>query len=144
MSRTAQVERNTLETQISVELNLDGTGVTELDTGIPFLEHMLDQIARHGLIDLDIRATGDLHIDDHHTVEDTGIGIPADKLFQLFESFRQVDNSTSRQYGGSGLGLAISYSIIRKHQGTIEVSSVSGQGATFAVKLPIERKTDDD
>jgi imidazoleglycerol-phosphate dehydratase len=73
MSRTAQVERNTLETQISVELNLDGTGVSELDTGIPFLEHMLDQIARHGLIDLKIKAVGDLHIDAHHTVEDIGI-----------------------------------------------------------------------
>lgn len=73
MSRTALVERNTLETQISVELNLDGTGVTEFDTGIPFLEHMLDQIARHGLIDLKIKAVGDLHIDAHHTVEDIGI-----------------------------------------------------------------------
>jgi len=73
MSRTAKVERNTLETQISVELNLDGTGVSELDTGIPFLEHMLDQIARHGLIDLKIKAVGDLHIDAHHTVEDLGI-----------------------------------------------------------------------
>ncbi len=73
MTRTAQVERNTLETQISVELNLDGTGVSEFDTGIPFLEHMLDQIARHGLIDLKIKAVGDLHIDAHHTVEDIGI-----------------------------------------------------------------------
>ena len=73
MTRTAKVERNTLETQISVELNLDGSGVSELDTGIPFLEHMLDQIARHGLIDLKIKAAGDLHIDAHHTVEDIGI-----------------------------------------------------------------------
>jgi len=73
MTRTAQVERNTLETRISVALNLDGTGVSELDTGIPFLEHMLDQIARHGLIDLNIKAAGDLHIDAHHTVEDIGI-----------------------------------------------------------------------
>ena len=71
--RTAQVTRNTLETQISVSLNLDGTGVSELATGVPFLDHMLDQIARHGLIDLDIQAKGDLHIDAHHTVEDTGI-----------------------------------------------------------------------
>jgi imidazoleglycerol-phosphate dehydratase len=73
MNRTAQVERNTLETQISVELNLDGSGVSDMDTGIPFLEHMLDQIARHGLIDLKIKAVGDLHIDAHHTVEDLGI-----------------------------------------------------------------------
>jgi imidazoleglycerol-phosphate dehydratase len=71
--RSAKVSRNTLETQIAVELNLDGTGKVRLDTGLPFLEHMLDQIARHGLIDLDIAAKGDLHIDAHHTVEDIGI-----------------------------------------------------------------------
>ena len=74
-SRTASVSRDTLETQITVDINLDGTGVIELDTGIPFLEHMLDQIGRHGLIDLKITAKGDLHIDDHHTVEDIGITI---------------------------------------------------------------------
>jgi len=71
--RKAQVERNTLETQIKVSLNLDGTGSSQFDTGLPFLEHMLDQIARHGLIDLDIHAVGDLHIDAHHTAEDIGI-----------------------------------------------------------------------
>jgi imidazoleglycerol-phosphate dehydratase len=71
--RKATVERNTLETQITAAVNLDGTGAIALDTGIPFLEHMLEQIARHGLIDLDIKAVGDLHIDDHHTVEDIGI-----------------------------------------------------------------------
>lgn len=71
--RTATVVRNTLETQISVTLNLDGTGQAQLNTGVPFLDHMLDQIARHGLIDIDISANGDLHIDAHHTVEDVGI-----------------------------------------------------------------------
>ena len=71
--RTAQIERNTLETQIRVGLDLDGSGRSHFRTGVPFLEHMLDQIARHGLIDLDIVAEGDLHIDAHHTVEDTGI-----------------------------------------------------------------------
>ena len=71
--RTAKVERNTLETKISVEINLDGNGQRTLETGIPFLEHMLDQVARHGLIDMDIRADGDLEIDAHHTVEDIGI-----------------------------------------------------------------------
>ena len=71
--RKATVERNTLETQITVTLNLDGSGNTEFDTGIPFLEHMLDQIARHGMMDISIAAKGDLHIDDHHTVEDIGI-----------------------------------------------------------------------
>jgi imidazoleglycerol-phosphate dehydratase len=71
--RSASVERNTLETRITVAVNLDGSGESRLETGIPFLEHMLDQVARHGLIDLDIVAEGDLHIDDHHTVEDIGI-----------------------------------------------------------------------
>ena len=74
-ARSAKVVRETLETQISVELNLDGSGVVQLDTGIPFLEHMLDQIGRHGLIDLSINAKGDRHIDDHHTVEDIGITV---------------------------------------------------------------------
>lgn len=71
--RTASVERDTLETQIKIEVNLDGTGKCQLDTGVPFLEHMLDQVARHGLIDMTIVARGDLHIDAHHTVEDIGI-----------------------------------------------------------------------
>ncbi len=71
--RSAQVSRSTLETQITVAINLDGSGVAHLDTGVPFLDHMLDQVARHGLIDLEISAKGDLHIDAHHTVEDTGI-----------------------------------------------------------------------
>ena len=71
--RTAQVTRNTNETQIRVAINLDGTGQQKLHTGVPFLDHMLDQIARHGLIDLEIDAVGDLHIDAHHTVEDVGI-----------------------------------------------------------------------
>jgi imidazoleglycerol-phosphate dehydratase len=73
MTRTAEITRNTNETQIRVAINLDGTGVQKLNTGVPFLDHMLDQIARHGLIDLDIDCVGDLHIDAHHTVEDTGI-----------------------------------------------------------------------
>lgn len=73
--RTAQVKRDTAETQISVSLNLDGTGKQSLQTGVPFLDHMLDQIARHGLVDLDVVANGDLHIDAHHTVEDIGITI---------------------------------------------------------------------
>jgi len=71
--REATVERNTLETQITVKVNLDGTGQAKFDTGVPFLEHMLDQVARHGMVDLAVKATGDLHIDEHHTVEDIGI-----------------------------------------------------------------------
>ncbi|MCU0810347.1 MAG: imidazoleglycerol-phosphate dehydratase HisB [Thiobacillaceae bacterium] len=91
--RTAQVTRNTLETQISVSLNLDGTGISRLASGVPFLDHMLDQIARHGLIDLDIQAKGDLHIDAHHTVEDTGI--------TLGQAFAQAlgDKKGIRRYG---------------------------------------------
>ena len=91
--RTAQVSRNTLETQITVSLNLDGTGISKLATGVPFLDHMLDQIARHGLIDLDIQAKGDLHIDAHHTVEDTGI--------TLGQTFAQAlgDKKGIRRYG---------------------------------------------
>ncbi len=71
--RKATISRDTLETQITVSINLDGTGASNFDTGVPFLDHMMDQIARHGLIDLDIKAKGDLHIDAHHTVEDIGI-----------------------------------------------------------------------
>ena len=71
--RKATISRDTLETQITVSINLDGTGEAKFDTGVPFLDHMMDQIARHGLIDLDIKAKGDLHIDAHHTVEDIGI-----------------------------------------------------------------------
>jgi imidazoleglycerol-phosphate dehydratase len=74
-ARTAQVSRNTAETQIKISLNLDGVGQAKLSTGIGFFDHMLDQIARHGLIDLDIAAVGDLHIDGHHTVEDVGIAL---------------------------------------------------------------------
>jgi imidazoleglycerol-phosphate dehydratase len=74
-ARTASIRRDTLETQIEVVVNLDGTGRTSLETGLPFLEHMLDQVARHGLIDLTVRAQGDLQIDAHHTVEDVGIGL---------------------------------------------------------------------
>ena len=73
MDRTADIQRNTKETQIRVRLNLDGTGQGQFNTGIGFFDHMLDQVARHGLIDLDIQCQGDLHIDGHHTVEDVGI-----------------------------------------------------------------------
>ena len=70
--RKAKVERNTKETQISSTINLDGLGISNIDTGIGFLDHMLEQISRHGLIDVDLKAKGDLHIDDHHTTEDSG------------------------------------------------------------------------
>jgi imidazoleglycerol-phosphate dehydratase len=91
--RTAQLNRATLETQISVELDLDGSGKAQLDSGVPFLDHMLDQIARHGLVDLSVQAKGDLHIDAHHTVEDIGI--------TLGQAFDQAlgDRKGIRRYG---------------------------------------------
>ena len=91
--RTAAIIRNTNETQIRVAINLDGTGQQKLNTGVPFLDHMLDQIARHGLIDLDIEANGDLHIDAHHTLEDVGI--------TLGQAFAQAigDKKGIRRYG---------------------------------------------
>ena len=73
MARQAQITRDTQETQITVKINLDGSGRAKLASGVPFLDHMLDQIARHGLVDLEVKARGDLHIDAHHTVEDIGI-----------------------------------------------------------------------
>ena len=75
MNRTAEVERKTAETHITVKVNLDGTGQSSLQTGIGFFDHMLDQIARHAMLDLDVRAVGDLHVDGHHTVEDVGIAL---------------------------------------------------------------------
>jgi len=93
MARSAKVARNTKETQISVSVNLDGSGIARLETGAPFLEHMLDQVARHGLIDIEIVAKGDLHIDAHHTVEDIGI--------TLGQAFAQAagDKQGIRRYG---------------------------------------------
>ena len=91
--RTAEVTRNTAETRVRVKVNLDGTGQSHLSTGIGFFDHMLDQIARHGLIDLDIESDGDLHVDGHHTVEDVGI--------TLGQAFHQAmgDKSGIRRYG---------------------------------------------
>ncbi len=93
--RKVSVERNTLETQVKATINLDGTGEGRFAIGVPFLEHMLDQVARHGLIDLDVECTGDLHIDDHHTVEDVGITIG--------QAFAKAvgDKSGLRRYGHS-------------------------------------------
>ena len=91
--RSAKVSRNTLETRITVELNLGGSGQARFDTGLPFLDHMFDQIARHGLLDINILAKGDLHIDAHHTVEDIGI--------TLGQAFNQAvgDKKGLRRYG---------------------------------------------
>ena len=93
MNRTATIVRNTRETQITATVNLDGLGKSNLHSGVPFLDHMLDQIARHGMIDIDVHATGDTHIDDHHTVEDVGI--------TLGQAFTQAlgDKVGIRRYG---------------------------------------------
>ena len=93
--RKAEITRGTSETEVVIKINLDGTGKTSFATGLPFLEHMLDQIGRHGMIDLDIKAKGDLHIDDHHTIEDIGI--------TLGEAFNKAvgDKKGIRRYGHS-------------------------------------------
>ena len=92
-SRITQIKRSTLETQIQVDLDLDGQGCSEINTGVPFFDHMLDQVARHGCLDLKIQATGDVHVDDHHTVEDVGIS-----LGQAFAA-ALGDKSGIRRYG---------------------------------------------
>ncbi len=103
--RTAQIERNTLETQIKIGINLDGNGTASFVTGVPFLDHMLDQVARHGLIDIDIEAKGDLEIDAHHTVEDIGITLGqafaralGDKkgIYRYGHAYVPLDESLSR------------------------------------------------
>jgi imidazoleglycerol-phosphate dehydratase len=93
--RKAEITRGTSETEVVIKINLDGTGKTSFSTGLPFLEHMLDQVGRHGMIDLDIKAKGDLHIDDHHTIEDIGI--------TLGEAFNKAvgDKKGIRRYGHS-------------------------------------------
>ena len=103
--RTAQVERNTLETQVKVAINLDGQGTASFTTGLPFLDHMLDQVARHGMIDMEIVSHGDLHIDAHHSVEDIGITLGqafakalADKkgIYRYGHAYVPLDESLSR------------------------------------------------
>lgn len=131
-SRQAEIVRNTLETQIRVAINLDGTGVAKLNTGVPFLDHMLDQIARHGLIDLDVEAKGDLHIDAHHTVEDVGITLGqaftkavGDKkgLVRYGHSYVPLDEALSRvviDFSGRP-GLVFNIDFTRSHIGDFDV-----------------------
>lgn len=132
MSRSASVTRHTLETQITLSLNLDGSGNSQLCTGVPFLEHMLDQVARHGLIDLEIQATGDLHIDAHHTVEDIGITFGqafsralGDKkgIYRYGHAYVPLDEALSRVVldcsGRAGLEFHVNFP--RSHIGAFEV-----------------------
>ncbi len=121
--RSTTVERKTLETQITIKLDLDGSGQARLNTGLPFLDHMLDQVARHGLIDLDIQAEGDLHIDGHHTVEDIGI--------TLGQAFAKAvgDKKGIRRYGHAYVPLdeALSRAVV----------DFSGRpGLVYAVEFP--------
>jgi imidazoleglycerol-phosphate dehydratase len=124
--RAAHIKRDTLETQIEVKLNLDGGGKAVLETGVPFLEHMLDQVARHGLFDLEIVARGDLHIDAHHTVEDIGI--------TLGQAFAQAlaDKQGIRRYGHAYVPLDEALSRV--------VLDFSGRpGLTYAVSFARSR-----
>jgi imidazoleglycerol-phosphate dehydratase len=130
--RIATVTRNTLESQITITVNLDGTGQANLQTPVPFLNHMLDQIARHGLVDLDIQATGDTEIDDHHTVEDIGITLGmaiseaiGDKkgLTRYGHAYVPLDEALSRvvmDFSGRP-GLIMKADFVRSHVGTFDV-----------------------
>jgi imidazoleglycerol-phosphate dehydratase len=129
--RTADVERNTSETQIRIRLDLDGNGQGIFETGVPFLDHMLDQVARHGLIDLDVRARGDLHIDAHHTVED--IGITLGQAVDLAVG----DKRGIRRYGHAYVPLDEALSRV--------VVDFSGRpGLSYGVEFPRERIGDFD
>lgn len=130
--RTATVTRNTLESQITVKVNLDGTGQANLQTPVPFLNHMLDQIARHGLVDLDIQASGDTEIDDHHTVEDIGITLgmaiteaigEKKGLTRYGHAYVPLDEALSRvvmDFSGRP-GLIMKADFVRSHVGTFDV-----------------------
>ena len=133
--RKATVTRNTLESQITISVNLDGTGQANLQTPVPFLNHMLDQIARHGLVDLDIQATGDTEIDDHHTVEDIGITLGmaiaeaiGDKkgLARYGHAYVPLDEALSRvvmDFSGRP-GLIMKADFVRSHVGDFDVDLV--------------------
>ena len=130
--RTADITRNTNETKIRVAIDLDGTGRLKTETGVPFLDHMLDQIARHGLIDLDIQCQGDLHIDDHHSVEDIGITLGkafahavGDKkgILRYGHAYVQLDEALSRvviDFSGRP-GLFFNVPFTRSHIGKFDV-----------------------
>lgn len=129
--RTARIERGTRETRIVVTLDLDGTGEARMETGLPFLEHMLDQVARHGVMDLELRAEGDLMVDAHHTVEDIGI--------TLGEAFAQAlgDKRGVQRYGHAYVPLDEALSRV--------VIDFSGRpGLTYAVEFPRARIADFD
>ena len=132
--RQAQVTRNTLETQISVNINLDGTGKAVLETGVPFLDHMLDQIARHGMMDIEINAKGDLHIDAHHTVEDIGIS--------LGECLKKAlgDCKGIKRYGEASVPMdeslaSVVLDICNRPNLVFDIPRIQGKVGTFDVEL---------
>ena len=133
MAREALIERNTKETQIRLQLNIDGTGSSDIDTGIGFFDHMLDGFTRHGLYDLTLRVHGDLNVDDHHTIEDTGIGISKEYQSRVFERFYRVDKGHSKEIGGTGLGLAIVKHICLNNNYKLDLDSRLGLGTTFKI-----------
>lgn len=134
--RRASVERNTKETQITISIDLDGTGVAKLNTGVPFLDHMMDQIARHGLIDIDVTCQGDTHIDDHHSVEDIGIafGMAMDEalgnragISRYGSAYVPLDEALSRvviDFSGRP-GLWFNCEFTRDKVGTFDVETTS-------------------
>ncbi len=149
-ARTASVERNTRETQIRVSLNLDGSGTSRFETGIPFLDHMLDQVARHGLIDLDIVAKGDREIDDHHTVEDIGItlGMAFDQavgdkkgVVRYGHSYVPLDEALSRVVvdlsGRPGLEYIVDYPRARIGEFDVDLFREFFQGFVNHAKLTV-------
>ena len=149
-NRTATVSRDTLETQITVSVNLDGSGKSSFDTGVPFLEHMLEQIARHGLIDLEIKAKGDLHIDDHHTVEDIGITLGqafaealGDKkgIYRYGHAYVPLDEALSRVVidfsGRPGLTSMVDYPRARIGQFDVDLFDEFFQGFVNHAKVTL-------
>lgn len=139
--RKAEIQRNTLETKISVAINLDGSGEADIQTGVPFFDHMLDQIARHGVMDLTIQADGDTHVDDHHTVEDVGITLGqafaqalADKkgICRYGHAYVPLDEALSRVVvdcsGRPGLHYFVSYTRGRIGQFDVDLAREFFQG----------------
>ena len=136
MERKATVSRETKETQIQITLNLDGKGRVSVDTGVGFFDHMLNSFGKHGLFDLEVKAKGDLYVDCHHLVEDTGIGIPNKDKVQVFQRFYRVDKSRSKEVGGTGLGLSIVKHIALYHGGKVYAEDRALGGTRMVAELP--------
>ena len=123
MSRCATCDRKTKETNIHIELNIDGTGQYDIQTGVGFFDHMLEGFARHGLFDLTVRVEGDTHVDAHHTVEDTGIGIRQGDIVKLFVEFERIEERRNRNIEGTGLGMNIVVKLLKMMDSYLDVDS---------------------